>query len=386
MSKSRIYFASARADEFDYNHSFVAKYEEILDKIDLSRFFKKKDYVAIKTHFGSYGAHRIIRPIFIRKVVEKIKEHGANPFVTDTVRIPGLEYLEVANMEGLNHLSVGAPVVLADGVFGRDQTTVEAGEVLGSIGVASALYNAPSMIVISHCKGHIASGYGGAIKNLGMGAISCRNECGHAERGRIHFAQNISLEWDQKKCTYCERCIEVCPHEAIYKSEKTEKIEINYEACVKCGRCARVCKEKALTVPQSEERFQKGLSEAAGAAIKTFEKGKILYINFILEVQPECDCMPMADTPVVQDQGVLVSDDIVAIEQATLDILTNAPLLPESKGYDKKVKKEDEPLAKINNKHPQWHIDYAEELGMGQKSYEIIKIDYKQKKEDKKKE
>ncbi len=381
MTNNKIFFASARAKEFDYNHSFVAKFEEVLERVDLSKFFNEKDYVAIKTHFGSYGAHRIIRPIFIKKVVDKVKELGGNPFVTDTVRIPGLSYLEVANMEGLNHLSVGAPVVLADGIFGMDKVTVKAGDILGEIGVASAIYNAPSMIVISHCKGHIASGYGGAIKNLGMGAISCRNDCGQAERGRIHFAQNIRLEWDKEKCSYCENCIEVCSHGAIYKGVITENIEVDYEICVKCGRCARVCKEEALTLPQSEERFQKGLSEATKAVINTFELGTVLYINFIVEVQPECDCMPMADTPVVQDQGVLVSDDIVAIEQATLDILRKAPLLPESKGYESDVGEEEEPLAAINEKHPQWHIDYARELGLGQKNYQIVEIEQKPKKE-----
>ncbi len=382
MAKNKIFFADARAKEFDYNHSFVAKFEEILDRVDVSRYFDEDDYVAVKTHFGSYGAHRIIRPIFIKKVVDKVKENGGIPFVTDTVRIPGLEYLEVANMEGINHLSVGAPVILADGIFGRDKITVKAGDILGEIGVASSIYHAPSMIVISHCKGHIASGYGGAIKNLGMGAISCRNQCGHAERGRIHFAENITINWYKEKCTYCKNCIEVCPHGAIYLEEQSDdKIEIDYDICVKCGRCARVCKEEALILPQSEEKFQKGLAEAAGAAIETFKAGRILYINFILEVQPECDCMPMADTPVTQDQGVLVSDDIVAIEQATLDLLKQAPKLPQSKAQDNNIDEGEEPLAAITNKHPQWHIDHAMELGLGKKEYELIKIDQKPKEE-----
>lgn len=386
MEKSSIYFADARAKEFDYNYSFVAKLEEILDKVDLSNYFEEKEYVAVKTHFGSYGAHRIIRPIFIRKVVERIKEFGGQPFVTDTVRIPGLEYLEVANMEGINHLSVDAPVVLADGIYGKEKVTVEAGDILGEIGVASALYDAPSMIVISHCKGHIVSGYGGAIKNLGMGAISCKNECGHAERGRIHFAKNIKLEWDQEKCTFCERCIDVCPHEAIYRDERNNIIEINYEICVKCGRCARVCKEGALVVPQSEERFQKGLAEAANAAVKTFKRGRILYINFVIEVQPECDCMPMADTPIVQDQGVMVSDDIVAIEEATLDILESAKNLPQSRAIEKGVGENEEPLGAVNDKNPRWHIDHAYYLGMGNKKYELIEVDSKRKKENNAKE
>ena len=137
--KSKIYFADARASGYDFKYSFIAKFEQILDMIDFKEFISEKDYVAIKTHFGSYGGHRIVRPIFLKKVVDKVKEVGGRPFVTDTVRIPGLEYLEVANMEGINHLSVGAPVILADGIFGRDSIMVKSGPILNEIGVASAI-------------------------------------------------------------------------------------------------------------------------------------------------------------------------------------------------------------------------------------------------------
>ena len=178
---TKIYFADARVKGYDFKYSFVAKFEQILDMIDFKGFIEDKDYVAIKTHFGSYGAHRIVRPIFLKKVVDKVKQVGGKPFVTDTVRIPGLEYLDVANMEGINHLSVGAPVILADGIFGRDHIKVKSGPILKEIGVASAIYYAPAMIVVSHCKGHVGSGFGGAIKNLGMGGVSCKNHCGEAE-------------------------------------------------------------------------------------------------------------------------------------------------------------------------------------------------------------
>ena len=127
---TKIYFADARVKGYDFKYSFVAKFEQILDMIDFKGFIEDKDYVAIKTHFGSYGAHRIVRPIFLKKVVDKVKQVGGKPFVTDTVRIPGLEYLDVANMEGINHLSVGAPVILADGIFGRDHIKVKSGPIL----------------------------------------------------------------------------------------------------------------------------------------------------------------------------------------------------------------------------------------------------------------
>lgn len=373
--KSDIYFATPRVKGFDYKYSFVAKFEQILDMIDFAKFIKEKDYVAIKTHFGSYGAHRIVRPIFLKKIVDKVKEVKGLPFVTDTVRIPGIEYLDVANMEGINPMSVGAPVVLADGLFGRDHRMVESGPILGKIGVASAVYYAPAMIVVSHCKGHIDSGYGGAIKNLGMGGISCKNHDEEAERGKIHVHEKKPIEWHEDKCIFCNQCIDVCPHGAISKEEK--KIVIDQEKCVKCARCARVCESDALIAPISEEDFQKGLAEAASAVVSTFEEGRILYINFITEVQPECDCMPMADTPLVQDQGVLVSFDPVAVDQASIDMINSAKPLPDSKAADKMIKKGDNILKAVTGKDAQIHIDAAYKIGMGKKEYHLIEIEEK---------
>ncbi|MDD4569770.1 MAG: DUF362 domain-containing protein [Tepidanaerobacteraceae bacterium] len=373
---TKIYFADARAKSFDFKYSFVAKFEQILNMIDFKGFIENKDYVAIKTHFGSYGAHRIVRPIFLKKVVDKVKEVGGKPFVTDTVRIPGLEYLDVANMEGINHLSVGAPVILADGIFGRDHIMVKSGPILKEIGVASAVYHAPAMIVVSHCKGHIASGFGGAIKNLGMGGVSCKNHCGEAERGRIHFEENKHLEWLDAKCIRCGQCVDVCPHDAIKLVD--DSIVIDKSKCVKCGRCSRVCEVKALVVPISEEGFQSGLAESAYAVVSTFDKGRILYINFITEVQPECDCMPMADTPLVQDQGVMMSFDPVAIDQAAIDVINSAYPLAQSKAADKNVKKGDNILKAVTGKDAQLHIDAACKIGMGVKKYELITVTEKE--------
>lgn len=371
---SEVLFASARVLDFDYNVSLPAKLEEMLERVDLSKFIEPGEYTVVKMHFGSHGAFRIVRPAFIRKVVDAVKRSGGLPFVADTVRIPGPEYLEVANTNGINHLSVGAPVILADGLFGKDIVNVPAGQLLGEIGIASAIYEAQSMIVVSHCKGHIGAGYGGAVKNLGMGGIGAKNRDGKAERGRMHFAQNTHLEWELNLCSQCNKCTEVCPHEAINFDD--QQIYLDQGKCVKCARCARVCPTGALVAPQSEEVFQRSLAEAAKAVVSTFKPNKILYINFITEVQPECDCMPLADVPVVQDQGILISDDIVSIDTATLDLIGKAVPLPDSKGEETSTK-EGHILQKITGKDPYMHIKAAAELGLGQLDYTLVEIDKK---------
>lgn len=371
---SKVLFAPARALDFDYHVSLPAKLEELLEQVDLKRFIEVEDYVAIKMHLGSQGAFRIVRPVFIRKVVDAVRMNEGNPFVTDTVRIPGLEYLEVANANGINHLSVGAPVVLADGIFGKDVVNVPVGELLGEIGVASAIYEAQAMIVVSHCKGHMAAGYGGAIKNLGMGGIGARNRDGNPERGRMHFAQNTHLEWDMETCDFCQKCINVCPHQAINFDDR--QIFLDQAKCAKCARCSRVCPSGALVAPVSDEVFQRSLAEAARAVVSTFKPGKILYINFVLDVQPECDCMPLADVPIIQEQGILISDDIVAIEMATLDLMGKAACLPDSKGEENSGK-EGHILQKVTGKDPYFQVKATAELGMGQMDYELVKIERK---------
>ena len=144
----------------------------------------------------------------------------------------------------------------------------------------------------------------------------------------MHTIGEGRLLWDEEKCELCLQCEEICPLEVI--KFENEKFNYREDDCQRCGRCTRVCPEGALTLPGDDERFMKALAEAANAVLSTFKPNKVIYINFLTEIQPECDCMPAADVPVIQDQGILVSDDIVAIEQATTDLLLKAKPLPQS--------------------------------------------------------
>jgi len=370
----KVYFSSARTLRWDYRHSVPGKLEALLEKMRFAERFEK-EWVAVKTHWGSHGAFRIIPPVMIRKVVEALKKNGARPFVTDTVRIMGLDYLEVANQNGLNHLSCGAPVVLADGLYGKDSVLVKAGPILGDIAVASMIHDVPAMVVCTHTKGHINAGYAGAIKNLAMGCVSSRHrEHGWKKgRGGMHCHGELGLQWNAELCTFCEQCKNICPLHAIDFKEGLFSFDEN--SCWHCGRCSRVCQEGALIMPQDDVTFQKSLAESAAAVLSTFKKGKVVYINFLLQIQPECDCMPVADVPVIQDQGIMISDDIVAIEQASLDMLKASPPLPQSAAEDQKLIHGDDILYKINPRPMQVQIDESERLGLGTKKYELVKIE-----------
>jgi len=372
---SKVYFSSARALKWKYDDSMPGKLERLLREIGLANYCSPKEWVAVKTHFGSEGAHRVVRPVFLRKVVEGLKSIGARPCVVDTVRIKGLDYLDVANQNGINHLSVGAPVVLADGLYGKDNIMVKAGEILGEIAVASLIYDIPAMVVCSHVKGHINSGYAGAIKNVAMGGVSsshrhCGWKCG---RGAMHTIGEGDLVWDSEKCELCYQCAEVCPLDAIVFEEGDELVW-DGNTCWRCGRCVRVCQSEAIVMPGDDERFLRSLAEAAKAVLSTFEPGKVLYVNFLTEIQPECDCMPMADVPVIQDKGILVSDDIVAIEQASIDILKKSVPLPESAMAGENVPADGDILLALHKKDYIIQVVEAERLGLGATNYDLVEI------------
>jgi len=373
-----VYFAESRVRKWHYDHSVPAKLEELIARIGLSRYIEPGDYVAIKMHLGSPGAFKIVRPNFVRMIADAVKEVGGKPFVTDSVRMMGLEYLENANRLGINQSSLGVPVVIADGLYGRDGVLVKAGPLLGKTTVASTIYDAPAMIVVTHAKGHLEAGYAGAMKNLAMGAICTRDRSGSTRytRGRMHALDHKSIIWREESCILCGNCEAICPLGAIKVVDK--KVVRDTQQCWLCLRCARVCPTGALVGTMKQEEFQLGLAESVRAVLKTFDKEKIVYFNFAMDVQPECDCMPAADNAVVADQGIFVSDDIVAIDQATYDMIRYAAPLPQSAAADRKLKKGEDILGGINTSaKPELLINKCAQYRLGSKRYRLIKVAHK---------
>jgi len=338
---------------------------------DFSRFIEEGEYVAIKTHFGSRGGHRIIRPIFMKKVVEAVERAGGKPFVTDTTRIPGIEYIEAASQNGINPATLGCPVVLADGLFGNNGVKVEAGR-MGEIGIASEIYDAGTMIVVSHCKGHIGSGFGGALKNLAMGCISGNIRGEGRNRGRIHALENEQVEWISDECILCLECVKGCDHGAISLYEDS-KIIVDHEKCQKCGRCTHTCPQNSLLLEISEKRFHHGMADSAKAVLGTFESGKVHYLNFILEVMPHCDCHQHSDVPIINDQGILLGDDALAIDLASLDIIENAGLCPDSAADGHEPGKG--LFYRINKRNADYYLERCAKEGVGNTKWEIVNLD-----------
>ncbi|RLE62195.1 MAG: 4Fe-4S ferredoxin [Thermoprotei archaeon] len=368
---STIYMIDFILKELKAEASPVNKLRKLLRTTGIEDVIEKGDYVAVKMHLGSRGGFRIIRPPFVREVVEEVKSLGAYPFITDTCRPPSLEYLEIANIEGINPLSVGAPVIIADGLRGNDFRTVSVnGEVIKEIEVASAIAEADSMIVLTHVKGHRMTGFGGAIKNVGMGCVS--------KKGKRRVHEKLGGEppmWIEEKCDKCKACVKTCDHGAI--SMIGGVIEIDTEKCVKCYRCVWICPNRALVwSPIGIDRFIKALIEATAAVLSTFERNKVMFLNFVCDVTFACDCPPWSTNPIIPDRGILASRDIVAIDKASLDLIDKCEGIPGQIGPGKirSIPKGISKFLEIHGIDPYLQVKYAEDLGLGNSKYELYKL------------
>jgi len=229
--KSPVYFASLRA--FSDHESTTAKVQRLFDHAGFAGLIAPHDKTAIKLHFGEQGNDGFISPVYVRQVVEKVKACGALPFLTDTntlyrgTRSNAVEHIRTAILHGFDYAVAGAPVIIADGLNGKNVRRVEIQKKhFTEVSIAGDIAAADSMIVLSHFKGHITSGFGGAIKNLGMG-------CAPREGKRAqHNARSFTIP---EKCSGCAACMKVCPEKAICVQKK--KSVINQELCIGCFEC-----------------------------------------------------------------------------------------------------------------------------------------------------
>jgi hypothetical protein len=282
-------------------------------------------------------------------------------------RSEAVSHLTTAIENGFAYAVVRAPLVIADGLTGKAEVEVPIKKKhFKSVFLAEALMEAEGMVVMSHFKLHELSGFGGALKNLGMGGAS--------RRGKLAQHSNISPKVTEKKCTGCGDCVAHCAQEAILINPETQKAVIDPARCIGCAECILVCPYANIQIQWNESIpvFLEKLAEYAYGVMQS-KKDRAVFLNFITQVSPACDCYGHNDMPIVADVGILASRDPVAVDQAAADLVNEARGLPGSA-----LKKKAAHTDKFKDVYPQvdWPIQlaYAEELGLGSREYELVKI------------
>ena len=326
---SKVYLLEAEA-------GIIENLELLLEKAGVSNL---TGVTAVKTHMGERKNKTFIQPYYVKKIVEVLKNHGCDPFVTDTTtmykgnRYTAMAYYRTAFAHGFLPSYLDCPVIIADGL--KDEGV----QVNERVEIAKSIYDSDTMLVVSHATGHSASSFGGAIKNVAMGCVT--------KSTKIYQHEETRPIWNPDLCTDCDKCREICKFDAI-----TEDHELILENCVGCESCSYVCDSGALKSPDDEsEKLQKRLAEVAHAVLRNLPYSKCIFVNFLIDITPFCDCAEFAPEYISPDIGVLASSDIVAVDQATIELIGN----PKFQG------------------DPSVQVREAHRMGLGERKYEIVK-------------
>jgi uncharacterized Fe-S center protein len=346
MGSSKVWYMDARARRF--LESMAIKGRQIVERSGWLDRLKRGDIVAVKTHMGEAYNTGYLRPVIISTLVDLLKEKGLRPFVTDTTTLPyhpwisrtlAMDHLETANKNGFNQGTVGCPVVIADGWLGTDDVIIDLqgrGNYLEKQFVARAIADADALLSVAHFKGHPTGGYGGSIKNIGVGGASKRGKlnlhgalAGDKPLVDAKLCPGRSCEWWQ----VCEDC---CPEGSIKVTD--QGLEMDLESCVYCFACANLCVNMAGV--KCIQRFDhlpalgRRIADSALATMLTKEEGKSFFLNFAIDISPNCDCYGWTDTPIVNGLGILASFDPVAVDKACIDMMNAAPGLLNSEAEE----------------------------------------------------
>lgn len=367
---AEVWFAPVRTAHKD---SLVKRAGRLLERAGLSRVVEEGDLVAVKLHFGESGNTGFVRPVYLREVVARIKAAGGRPFLTDAntlyrgARGNSVDHIACALHNGFSYSTVEAPIIIADGLDGRDavDVAIRGGRHFEEVRIGSAAVHADALVVVSHFKGHEATGFGGALKNIGMG-LGCRSA-----KQRMHA--DFRPEVTAGKCTACGRCVQWCPVDAIVIGPD-RVAAIDHGACYGCGECVAACPDGAIaaqwkTAPESIQ--EKIVEHAAG--VLAGKEGKAIHLSFLTDISPDCDCWHFSDAGVVADIGVLASTDIVAVDRAAYDLVIAAPGLAGTRGEG--LGSGQDKLTAITGVDGTHAIRYAERMGLGTQLYGLRTLD-----------
>ena len=365
---AEVYFVNMRAK---HGNSLLQKVEKLFFAARMDECVTPNDLVALKVHFGEKGNTGYIRPQFIRKIVDKIKERNAKPFITDGntlyvgSRANAVDHLQTAIENGWDYSVVNAPLVISDGLTGKDFVNIEINQKhFKDVKIGTAAFHADALFAISHFKGHEAVSFGGAIKNIGMG-FGCRS-------GKQNMHSDVLPKVSSVKCISCKKCSKWCPTNAI--SFPIDKATINPDICIGCGECVVTCPTHAIAINWKTEPdiIQEKIAEYALGVLQN-KKGKTAFMNFLMTITPDCDCFSWSDAPIVSDIGILASTDPVAIDQASFDLVNEQITLSNTR-MEGKGQSKDKFMA-LHGISGEKQLEYAEKIGIGSRKYKLISLD-----------
>ena len=365
----KVYFTDLTAS---VEKNLFRKLEILMEKVGIREKIQKDALVAIKLHFGEKGNTAYVQPVFLKVIVDMVKNMGGKPFLTDSntlyrgTRGESISHLQTALENGFSYATVGAPIIISGGLRGTTSSQVPIlGKIYKEVGIAADIVAADALIAVTHFKAHELSGFGGALKNLGMGCSD--------RQGKLRQHSTVNPFVEGKKCIACGTCMEHCNYQAIELSNEIAVIQ--KELCTGCGQCIQVCPEEAIKIRWNESslQMQKKMVEYVMGAMKGKEENTC-FVNFLTHISPACDCYGHSDTPIVKDVGILSSEDPVAIDQASVDLVNQQPGNPDSK-----LKSNFEPgTDKFGDIYPgmDWSVQlsYAQELGLGTKDYKLVNV------------
>lgn len=375
MEKSKVFYTDFRAK---IGEGLPTKLKRLIKAAGIGDIDMDGKFVAVKMHFGELGNLSFLRPNYARAIVDVVKELGGVPFLTDCNTLyPGsrknaIEHLYCAWENGFTPMTVGCPVIIGDGLKGTDdiEVPVEGGEYIDKAMIGRAVMDADVFISLSHFKGHETTGFGGAIKNIGMG-------CG-SRAGKKAQHMNGQPEIDPELCRGCRACLRECANDGLSFDESTRKMSINTQNCVGCGRCIGACNFDAIAFANyaATKDLNCRMAEYTKAVIQNRPN---FHVSLIVDVSPNCDCHAENDAPILPNIGMFASFDPLALDQACVDACLKATPLPNSQ-LAEAMEKEDfcDHHDHFENTTPNSEyktcLAHAEKIGLGTREYEIVVV------------
>ena len=367
---SKVYFADLRAD---VHENLQQKLTRLMKTAGMGDIDFRDKFVAIKLHFGEPGNLAFLRPNWARTVADFVKERGGKPFLTDcnTLYVGGrknaLDHMDSAMLNGFNPMTTGCQIIIADGLKGSDEVEVPVvgGEYVKNAKIGRAVMDADVFISLTHFKGHEEAGFGGCLKNIGMGCGSRAGKMEQHNAGKPHVAQ--------KHCIGCGQCRKICAHGAPII--ENGKAHIDHDRCVGCGRCIAVCPKNAVQINWDETTIN--LNRKIAEYTKAVVDGRpCFHISLVIDVSPNCDCRPENDMAIVPNVGMFASFDPVALDMACVDAVNAQTPLRGSAADDAHAKAHVHDHFQRLHPDTNWRscLEHGEKIGIGTREYELIKI------------